>query len=82
MRDSSFTYQIRQATLDDRGAIEQLIADSARGLSSEDYTDEQIEAAIVGVFGVDTALILDGTYFVAESDGGRRRETRCRAKQR
>src|SRR6185436_8781273 len=36
--------------------------------SREDYSDEQIEAAIVGVFGVDTALILDGTYLVAESN--------------
>lgn len=69
MLDSSFTYQIRKATLNDRVAIEQLIAASARGLSREDYTDEQIEAAIVGVFGVDTALVLDGTYLVAESDG-------------
>jgi len=68
MQKPSFTYQIRQATLDDRISIEQLIADSARGLSRDDYTDEQIEAAIVGVFGVDTALILDGTYLVAESN--------------
>jgi GNAT superfamily N-acetyltransferase len=69
MRDSSFSYQIRPATLDDRAAIEHLIADSARGLSREDYSDEQIEAAIVDVFGVDTALILDGTYLIAESEG-------------
>jgi GNAT superfamily N-acetyltransferase len=60
-------YRIRKATLEDRDAIQQLIADSARGLSRADYSDEQIETALSGVFGVDTALILDGTYFVAES---------------
>lgn len=62
-------YVIREATLDDRPAIERLIAASARGLSREDYSDGQIEAAIVSVFGVDTDLIRDGTYFVADSSG-------------
>jgi GNAT superfamily N-acetyltransferase len=62
-------YIIRKATLDDRVAIEQLIVESARTLSRKDYSDEQIEAAIRSVFGVDTSLILDGTYFVAESNG-------------
>jgi GNAT superfamily N-acetyltransferase len=62
-------YLIRKATLDDRAAIEELIVESARVLSRKDYSDEQIEAAVETVFGVDTSLILDGTYFVAESDG-------------
>ena len=61
---------IRVATLDDRPELEQLIAASARGLSRGDYRDEQIESALAtGVFGVDTDLIRDGTYFVVESDG-------------
>ena len=60
---------IRQATLDDREAMQQLIAASARLLSRKHYNDAQIEAAIATVFGVDTTLIEDGTYFVAESDG-------------
>lgn len=62
-------YKIRKATLDDRQAIEQLINNSARGLSLSDYSELQIEAALESVFGVDTDLILDDTYFVAESDG-------------
>ena len=45
-------YVIRAATLDDRLAIEELIAESARGLSREDYSDEQIEAAIATVLGL------------------------------
>lgn len=62
-------YVIRKANLDDREAIERLIVESARGLSREDYSEQQIEAAIKRVFGVDTNLILDGTYFVADHSG-------------
>jgi GNAT superfamily N-acetyltransferase len=59
---------IRKATMEDREAMQQLIAASARLLSRKHYNDAQIEAAIATVFGVDTTLIEDGTYFVAESD--------------
>ncbi|HEY0407804.1 MAG TPA: GNAT family N-acetyltransferase [Pyrinomonadaceae bacterium] len=62
-------YVIRKAKLDEREAIERLIAASARHLSLEDYSAAQIEGAIKTVFGVDTDLILDETYFVAESSG-------------
>ena len=62
-------YILRKATLDDRAAIAQLIKESARHLSRADYTEDQIEGAIATVFGVDTNLIDDGTYFVAESNG-------------
>jgi GNAT superfamily N-acetyltransferase len=55
--------------MDERDAIQQLIAESARKLSREHYNDAQIEGAIATVFGVDTTLIEDGTYFVVESDG-------------
>ena len=55
--------------MDEREALQQLIADSARYLSREHYNDQQIETAITTVFGVDTDLIEDGTYLVAESDG-------------
>ncbi len=60
---------IRLANIDDREAIKRLIAESARQLSRQHYNDAQIEAAIATVFGVDTDLINDGTYFVAESSG-------------
>lgn len=64
---SSLDYIIRKAHLVDRERIKELIAESARGLSREYYSDEQIEAAIRTVFGVDTDLIVDGTYLIAES---------------
>jgi len=60
---------IRLATLDDVGALEVLIPLSVRSLQAGDYTVEQMEAAIGEVFGVDTSLIRDGTYFVAEAGG-------------
>jgi len=55
--------------MDDREAIKELIAESARHLSRQHYSDKQIETAIATVFGVDTDLIEDGTYFVAEESG-------------
>ncbi len=62
-------YSVRRATLEDRAALERLIAESARGLSRGDYSGEQVEAALASVFGVDTDLIRDGTYYVAEAEG-------------
>jgi N-acetylglutamate synthase-like GNAT family acetyltransferase len=61
-------YSLRVATLDDKPAIARLIEESARGLSREDYTDAQIEAAIASVFGVDSELIADRTYFIVEAN--------------
>jgi GNAT superfamily N-acetyltransferase len=58
--------RIRKATLADVPAIEPLIATSARMLGAGDYTAEQIEAALLGVWGVDTEIIRDETYFVGE----------------
>ena len=62
-------YLIRKARLEERDEIQKLIIGSARLLSREHYTETQIEAAIKAVFGVDTSLILDGTYFVADHRG-------------
>ena len=63
------TGTLRLATLDDRGALDALIARSARELGARDYTPAQIDGALRGAFGVDTQLIRDGTYFVVEDDG-------------
>jgi GNAT superfamily N-acetyltransferase len=60
---------LRIATHADVPALRELIARSARGLSLEDYRTEQIEGALRGAFGIDTQLLDDGTYFVAEEDG-------------
>ena len=59
--------QIRKATAADIPKLRALIDASVRGLQSEDYTQEQIEGALKSVFGVDSQLIADGTYFIAET---------------
>lgn len=62
------THQVRTATRADQSKLKELIARSARALGVCDYQPVQIEAALQGVFGVDSQLIDDGTYFVAELD--------------
>jgi len=61
--------KIRLAMVADVPALQQLIADSVRGLSIGFYSPEQIEVSLVDVFGVDTQLLDDETYFVIDGDG-------------
>ena len=61
---------VRAARLDDLPAIEALITRSARELSAGYYTPAQVDALLRYVFGADSQLIRDGTYFVCETDGG------------
>jgi GNAT superfamily N-acetyltransferase len=61
---------IRVATLVDVPALQSLVAASVRALSAGFYSPEQIEASIVKVFGVDTQLVADGTYFVIDAPAG------------
>lgn len=63
-------YELRLATLDDEPVLRDLIARSIRELGSNDYTPAQIEAALLGAFGVDTALIRDQTYFAIVTESG------------
>lgn len=60
---------LRAATLADLPALQELIESSVRVLSRGYYTEEQSESGLRFVFGPDTALIGDGTYFVID-DGG------------
>lgn len=66
---ASMAIPLRHARIDDIPALDALIVQSARALCSPDYTDAQIEAAIGSAWGVDSELIRDSTYYVAE-DGG------------
>ena len=59
--------RIRQAVSADIPTLQILIDASVRGLQGQDYTAAQIDGALATVYGVDTQLIADGTYFVAES---------------
>jgi GNAT superfamily N-acetyltransferase len=63
---SQTTFSLRLAAPEDAAVIERLISASARQLCAGDYTPVQIEAALRGTWGLDSQLILDRTYFVAE----------------
>jgi GNAT superfamily N-acetyltransferase len=60
-------FEVRLATPGDVAGLEELIPHSVRALSRSVYSAEQIESAIRYVFGVDSQLIADGTYFVVTS---------------
>ncbi len=61
---------IRLASPEDIPAIQVLIPASVRALQKEHYSERQREGAIGSVFGVDTQLIHDGTYYVVETLNG------------
>ena len=61
--------KLRLAVIDDVPELTALIALSVRILQAPDYTESQREAALASVYGVDTQLVADQTYFVAEVDG-------------
>lgn len=60
------TTRIRIASLRDVAELRELISVSVSALSAEYYTADQIESALLHIFGVDTQLISDQTYFVSE----------------
>lgn len=62
------TLTLRIATRDDIPQLTSLIEHSARELSKGFYTPAEADSAIRYVFGVDTSLVDDGTYFVAMLD--------------
>ncbi len=64
---TSANFYIRRAVLDDAPIIQILMEQSVRSLHAPDYTPTQIEQALALVYGVDTQLIDDGTYYVVET---------------
>lgn len=58
---------IRKAAAADIPRLREVIEASVRGLQAQDYTPAQIEGALRSVYGVDTQLIADGTYFAVEA---------------
>jgi GNAT superfamily N-acetyltransferase len=61
--------QVRAARPDDIPAMEALIARSGVALSVGFYTTEQAAAVTRHVFGVDSQLVADQTYFLIEQHG-------------
>jgi N-acetylglutamate synthase-like GNAT family acetyltransferase len=65
-RPTLMNFHLRKATKSDIPRIKEIIEASVRGLQANDYSPTQIESALKTVYGVDTQLIADGTYLVAE----------------
>jgi GNAT superfamily N-acetyltransferase len=55
--------------MNDIPILRKVIEASVRGLQAEDYSPSQIEGALQSLYGVDSQLISDGTYLVAEALG-------------
>ena len=62
-------FTLRPADPGDIPPLSELITISVRALSAGYYSPRQIDAALSKIFGVDSQLIADGTYFVAEIAG-------------
>ncbi|WP_293744870.1 GNAT family N-acetyltransferase [uncultured Pedobacter sp.] len=60
---------IRIATFQDIPELKKLLDDSVRSLSKDYYTTSQIDSALKYIFGIDSQLIDDGSYYVVELDG-------------
>ncbi len=60
---------LRAAVPEDVEVLAVLIRDSVLGLGSADYSPQQLASALTHLFGVDTRLIEDGTYYVVEAEG-------------
>ena len=64
---ASAQIRLRLAVPEDVPVLRKLIEASVRGLQTGDYSRAQIEGALETIFGVDSQLIADGTYIVAEA---------------
>jgi GNAT superfamily N-acetyltransferase len=74
-------FRLRHANEEDIPALHALIEASVRGLQAGDYTSAQIEGALGTVLGLDSQLIRDEAYFVAEVEdatGGLEQSTDAR----
>ncbi|MES2426196.1 MAG: GNAT family N-acetyltransferase [Bacteroidota bacterium] len=61
-------FTTRLATFNDVPQLMNLIDLSVRGLSTDYYTPAQIDSSLKYLFGVDTQLLIDGTYYLVEKD--------------
>ena len=67
MSPTAMNVRVRKAVAADVAPLQEVIEASVRGLQAQDYSPTQIEGALKSVYGVDSQLIADGTYLVAET---------------
>ena len=70
MSGTLMNVRVRKAVPADIPRLREVIDSSVRGLQAQDYSAAQIDGALASVYGVDSQLIADGTYFVAEVPDG------------
>jgi len=63
-------FSFREAVSGDAAELARLIALSVRELQVDDYSAAEREGALAQVYGVDSRLIEDRTYFVVEASAG------------
>jgi GNAT superfamily N-acetyltransferase len=69
LETTAMSVDIRLADTRDIPSLQTLIVASVRTLQASDYSPAQLELALQTVYGIDTQLISDGTYFAAEAQG-------------
>lgn len=63
-QEATQQFAIRPATRDDIPALQQMIAESLRALGKGYYTEAELDGSIGSLFGPDSVLIGDGTYYI------------------
>ena len=63
------SFSIRQATRADIPALNQLVQLSIRKLGGNYYDAQQVESSLKYLFGIDSRVVEDGTYYVVEVKG-------------
>jgi N-acetylglutamate synthase-like GNAT family acetyltransferase len=66
MHSADSPFHLRQARREDVATVQRLIERSVRQLGAAFYSSDQIASALHFMFGVDTQLVDDGTYYVAK----------------
>ena len=62
------SFSIRQASITDIPALNQLVQLSIRQLGGNYYNPQQVESSLKYLFGIDTRVVEDGTYYVVECE--------------
>ncbi len=60
--------EVRKAIPEDIAVLNELVRESVLGLGAADYSSEQLASALRYLFGIDSRLVEDGTYYVVEAE--------------
>jgi GNAT superfamily N-acetyltransferase len=63
-QEATHSFTFRNATMEDIPALQSMIETSLRGLAKDHYSQAELDGSIGFLFGPDTLLIHDQTYFI------------------